>query len=199
MWVEPVTLEGRLVTLEPISEDHAEGLWRAAAYPGIWSWMPVWVETEEQFRGLFSAALENLAKGTSLPFVTRIAETGEIVGSTSYLNIDPENRRLEVGYTWITPAWQRTGVNTEAKYLQMTHAFETLGANRVEFKTDSKNDASRKALARIGAVEEGVLRRHMIRHDGSLRDSVYFSVLASEWPRVRALLEALMAEGAGGE
>ncbi len=197
MWVEPVTLTGRLVGLEPISEDHAEGLWRAAAYPGIWSWMPVWVETEEQFRGLFSAALENLAHGTSLPFVTRLVETGEIAGSTSYLNIDSDNRRLEIGYTWITPAWQRTGVNTEAKYLQLRHAFDVLEANRVEFKTDTKNVASRKALARIGAVEEGVLRSHMIRPDGSFRDSVYFGVLAGEWPGVKARLERLMAEGAG--
>ena len=133
-------------------------------------------------------SLAGLAKGTVLPFTTIDRKTGRIVGSTSYLAIEPAHKRLEIGGTWITPSHQRSPVNTEAKLLQLSHCFEVLGCNRVEFKTDSRNAKSRAALARIGAVEEGTFRAHMVMPDGALRTSVYFSVIASEWPGVKARL-----------
>jgi RimJ/RimL family protein N-acetyltransferase len=133
--------------------------------------------------------------GLALPFAIVEKATGTLVGSTRFANIDHANRRLEIGWTWVARAWQRTAVNTEAKLLLLTHAFETLGAIRVEFKTDATNATSRAALARIGATEEGILRHHMIAPGGRLRDSVYFSVLLPEWPSVKARLEARMKRG----
>ena len=130
-----------------------------------------------------------------LAFAQILRATGEIAGSTSYLAIEPAHRRLEIGATWLNPRHQRTGANTEAKLLLLRHAFEQLGCRRVEFKTDSENKQSRTALARIGATEEGTFRSHMIRPDGGRRDSVYFSVIDEEWPRVRSHLEALLARG----
>jgi RimJ/RimL family protein N-acetyltransferase len=126
-------------------------------------------------------------------FVTVAKAIGRVVGSTSYLNIDRQHRRVEIGGTWTTPAWQRSAINTEAKYLQLRHAFETLGCIRVEFKTDALNSKSRQALARIGATEEGTFRNHMIMPDGRIRHSVYFSITDDEWPRVKAHLEGLLA------
>jgi RimJ/RimL family protein N-acetyltransferase len=123
-----------------------------------------------------------------LPFVTIERASGRVVGSTCYLAIEPAHKRLEIGSTWITPSQQRSPVNTEAKLLQLGHCFETLGCNRVEFKTDSRNAQSRAALARIGAKQEGIFRAHMVMPDGVLRDSVYFSVVAPEWPDVKARL-----------
>jgi RimJ/RimL family protein N-acetyltransferase len=128
-----------------------------------------------------------------LGFAQILRATGEIAGSTSFLAIEPAHRRLEIGATWLNPRHQRTGANTEAKLLLLRHAFEALGCERVEFKTDAENKASRAALARIGAREEGTLRSHMGRLDGSRRDSVYFGVIAPEWPHVRAHLEGLLA------
>jgi N-acetyltransferase len=136
-----------------------------------------------------AAALESLAAGREVPFAQVERASGRAVGSTRFLNIEPAHRRLEIGYTWLAPAWQRSALNSEAKLLLMRHAFEGLGALRVEFKTDSRNAASRRALAGIGATEEGTLRRHMLVQDGDRRDSVYFSVIAEEWPAVRQLLQ----------
>ena len=136
------------------------------------------------------AALSDQAKGISLPFVTIDLASGKVVGSTRFLNIDLPNKRVEIGATWLAKRWQRTPLNTEAKYLMMRHAFETLGCNRVEWKTDSLNTASRNAILRLGAKQEGIFRQHMVTWSGRLRDTVYFSVIAPEWPEVKKNLEA---------
>jgi RimJ/RimL family protein N-acetyltransferase len=191
--LRPVVLEGELVRLEPLAPQHQQGLWAAAQDPAIWRWLPFRVGSEAevaQLIGLASAAARN---GGMLAFAQILRASGEVMGSTSYLAIEPAQLRLEIGATWLHPRHQRTGANTEAKLLLLRHAFETLGCERVEFKTDSRNEASRAALARIGASEEGTLRSHMTRLDGSRRDSVYFSVIKPEWPRVRAHLQALLA------
>jgi RimJ/RimL family protein N-acetyltransferase len=193
MKLEPVVLEGRHVRLEPLSERHVPGLWAVAQEPSIWRWIPFRVESEAALRGLVGAAAQGLEGGVALSFAQIAPATGEGMGSTSYLAVDPANLRLEIGATWLHPRFQRTGANTEAKLLLLRHAFEALGCRRVEFKTDAQNRTSRAALARIGATEEGTLRAHMVRPDGTQRDSVYFSVIEPEWPRVRAHLEALLA------
>jgi N-acetyltransferase len=153
------------------------------------------METAEGMRAFVAYSLAGLAKGTALPFTTIERHSGRIVGSTSYLAIEPAHKRLEIGATWVTPSHQRTAVNTEAKLLQLGHCFEVLGCNRVEFKTDARNDRSRAALARIGAVEEGTFRAHMVMPDAALRSSVYFSVIASEWPAVKERLVRRLARG----
>ncbi|MFI5215239.1 MAG: GNAT family N-acetyltransferase [Candidatus Limnocylindria bacterium] len=193
MEVRPVVLEGERLRLEPLEPRHAEGLWEAARDPVIWRWFPFRITSRaeaEQMIALFRAAAE---KGSMLGFAQILRATGEIAGATSYLAIEPAHLRLEIGATWLSPRHQRTGANTEAKLLLLRHAFEQLGCRRVEFKTDSENRQSRAALARIGATEEGTFRAHMVRLDGGRRDSVYFSVIDQEWPRVRGQLEALIA------
>ncbi|HWH24536.1 MAG TPA: GNAT family protein [Candidatus Limnocylindria bacterium] len=188
-WLRPVTLSGRRVRLEPLARRHLDGLVEVGLAPAIWRWMPINVATGADMAALVEAALAAAAAGREMPFATVELASGRIVGSTRYLNIEPGHRRLEIGWTWLAPAWQRTGVNAEAKLLMLGHAFDELGALRVEFKTDARNERSRRALAAIGAVEEGTLRGHMLTPAGR-RDSVYFSVLAEEWPAVRAGLEA---------
>jgi N-acetyltransferase len=193
MDITPVTLEGEHVCLEPMRLDHVAALWRVGAEADIWRYMPYTMRSEEDMHRFMAAELRKQQAGLTCRFVTIARSIAQPVGSTSYLNIDHQHRRLEIGGTWITPAWQRSVVNTEAKYLQLTHAFEALGCLRVEFKTDSLNLKSRRALARIGAVEEGTFRNHMVMPDGRLRHSVYFSIIDSEWPTVKAHLERLMA------
>ncbi|HEU4389892.1 MAG TPA: GNAT family protein [Blastocatellia bacterium] len=193
MKIEPVTLEGNSVRLEPLSYNHIPNLWRAGADPEIFRWMPYVIRSEEDMRNLVTTLMRFAEAGTWLPFATVHRPTGEVVGSTSYLNIDTAHRRVEIGATWITPRFQRSAVNTEAKYLMLRHAFEEWGCIRVEFKTDSLNEKSRAALTRIGASEEGIFRNHMIQPDGRLRHSVYFSVIDSEWPDVKARLERMMS------
>ena len=143
-------------------------------------------------RRYVEAALAEQAAGTALPFATVLREGDVVVGSTRFGSIAPEHRRVEIGWTWIAPPWQRTAVNTEAKLLMLRHAFETWGCRRVELKTNARNARSRAAMLRIGAREEGILRKHMINADGSARDSVYFSVVDDEWPAVRERLEAML-------
>jgi RimJ/RimL family protein N-acetyltransferase len=193
MEVTPVILEGQHVRLEPISLEHVGALWRVGADAEIWRYMPYTVRAEDDMRRVLEAELRRQQAGQVLRFVTIARACAQPVGSTSFLNIDRQHRRLEIGGTWITPAWQRSPVNTEAKYLQLCHAFESLGCIRVEFKTDSLNIKSRQALARIGAVEEGTFRNHMVMPDGRYRHSVYFSIVESEWPSTKAQLERLMA------
>jgi N-acetyltransferase len=193
MDITPVTLEGTHVRLEPVRLDHVVALWRIGADDEIWRYMPRIMRSEEDMRTYIETELRQQQAGLVLRFVTIAKAIEQPVGSTSYLNIDRQHRRLEIGGTWITPSWQRSAINTEAKYLQLSHAFETLGCLRVEFKTDALNVKSRQALARIGAVEEGTFRHHMVMPDGRLRDSVYFSMIASEWPAVKAHLERLMS------
>ncbi|HYI21459.1 MAG TPA: GNAT family N-acetyltransferase [Candidatus Limnocylindrales bacterium] len=192
-WVEPVTLEGSYVRLEPLSLDHLPGLVSVGLDAELWRWTLAQVQTPADMRTMVEAALAAAAEGREVPFATVARESGRVVGSTRYLSIDAHHRRLEIGYTWIAPAWQRTVVNTEAKLLQLRHAFDSLGALRVEFKTDSLNDKSRAALRGIGAVEEGTMRNHMVTDSGRRRHSVYFSVIEEEWPSVRQHLEARLA------
>lgn len=192
-WVEPVTLEGWTVRLEPLGRQHLDDLVEVGLEPALWKWTQVLPETEQQLRDYLEVALANAEAGTEVPFATVLRETGRAIGSTRFLTIVPEHRRLEIGWTWLGRAYQRTGANREAKLLQLTHCFETLGANRVEFKTDSRNEASRNALLGIGATFEGIFRSHTIMPWGPLRDSAYYSVIASEWPAVKAHLEQLLA------
>jgi N-acetyltransferase len=191
-YVEPVTLEAAHVRLEPAAPEHVDGLWHAGRYPEIWEMRPYPVYSLAEMRAQVEAAIAARDAGVLLMFATIETATNRVVGSTSFANIDELNHRLEIGATWITPSWQRTPVNTEAKYLQLRHCFEDLHCARVEFKTDARNARSRAALARIGATEEGTLRRHLMLPDGFMRDSVYFSVLDHEWPAVKADLEARM-------
>jgi RimJ/RimL family protein N-acetyltransferase len=197
-WLEPVTLEGSVVRLEPLAPDHLAGLTEVGLEPSIWRWMPILPHTPADLRGWLEAALAARATRRELPFAQVERSTDRPVGSTRLLNIEPAHRRLEIGWTWLAPAWQRSAINSEAKLLLMGHAFDTLGALRVEFKTDERNEPSRRALAAIGAVEEGTLRRHMLVQGGDRRDSVYFSVIAEEWPHVRRRLEARVARLARG-
>jgi len=193
MDVTPVTLTGRQVRLEPLSLGHLERLCEIGFEESLWRWGVSSIQSAEDMKDYVSTALQSQAEGTALPFVTIESSSDRIVGSTRYANIDKENRRLEIGWTWIASPWQGTVINTEAKYLMLRHAFEVLGCNRVEFKTDSLNEKSRRALLRIGATEEGTFRNHMIVQGGRLRHSVFFSIINSEWPRVKADLEEKLA------
>jgi RimJ/RimL family protein N-acetyltransferase len=187
-WVEPVTLDGRIVRLEPLSEGHLDGLAEVAFDPSLWRWTLARPTDREGLGAWLDAALANAAAGTEQPFATIDRATGRPIGSTRFMSIVPEHRRLEIGWTWIGAAWHRSGANREAKLLQMTHAFEALGANRVEFKTDSLNERANPALLGIGATFEGTFRNHMVMPDGRLRHSNYYSVTLEEWPVVKARL-----------
>ena len=196
MEIRPVVLEGQVVRLEPLSMDHHAALCAVGFDPELWRWTLNLVQTPEQMKEYMKAALDGQARGSELPFATCERASGRAVGSTRFGNIDRANRRVEIGWTWIARPWQRTAVNTEAKYLMLRHAFEQWGCVRVELKTDVLNEASRAALRRLGAKEEGVLRRHMITATGRIRDTVYYSILDSEWPAVKAMLEAKLAQPA---
>jgi RimJ/RimL family protein N-acetyltransferase len=183
-------LEGRHVRLEPLGESHQAGLCAVGLDPELWELIPYRVTTPEEMSAYIERGLEDQAAGRALPFATIDRASGQTVGSTRFMNLQPAHRGLEIGATWIGHPWQRTAVNTEAKYLMLRHAFETLGCLRVEFKTDALNQRSRNAIRRIGATEEGTFRRHIVTWSGRVRDSVYFSIIAEEWPRVKAGLEA---------
>jgi RimJ/RimL family protein N-acetyltransferase len=189
-WVEPVVLEGSRVRMEPLRADHLDDLRAVAFDEPIWRWTIMGPQDEAGLRRWVETALANAEAGIERPFATVDLATGRAIGSSRYMSIAAEHRRLEIGWTWVGSAYQRTGANREAKLLQLTHAFETLGANRVEFKTHARNDKSRAALLGIGATFEGVFRQHVIMPDGSLRDSAYFSVISPEWPIVKARLHA---------
>jgi len=183
-------LEGRHVRLEPLTEGHCAALSEVGLDPELWQWIPYRATTADEMLAYIQSALKDQNAGKAQPFVTVESATGRVIGSTRYMNIDQANRRVEIGATWIAKPWQRTAINTEAKYLMLRHAFETLGCIRVELKTDALNEKSRNAILRIGAKEEGTLRRHFVTWSGRVRDTVYFSVLDSEWPQVKAALEA---------
>ena len=187
-WVTPVTLTGSRIRLEPLAEAHLEDLARVAFDDAVWRWTIARPMDDATLRAWLTQALTNATATTEVPFATIDIESGRAVGSSRYMTIAPEHRRLEIGWTWVGTAWQRTGANREAKRLQLTHAFEALGAERVEFKTHARNERSRTALLGIGATFEGVLRHHTIMPDGSNRDSAFYGVLASEWPNVKARL-----------
>ncbi len=196
MKIEPVTLEGNFVRLEPFEREHWQPLWDVAkdSVEDIFRWIPYSMRTSEDFQRWADKAVEEQRRGESLVFTTIEPASGRMVGSTRFMNIDRGNRRVEIGSTWIAPAWQRTAVNTEAKFLMLCHAFEPWGCIRVELKTDALNQKSRTAIARIGAKEEGILRKHWITWTGRVRDTVYFSILDSEWPDAKAKLEARLSQ-----
>ncbi len=189
--VLPLTLEGSVVRLEPIRQEHAYLFWDVAKndLEDIFRWIPYVMKTEDDFRLLVEKAFREQDRGESVVFATVERATGRAIGSTRFMNIDRANRRVEIGSTWIAKPWQRTAVNAEAKYLMLRHAFEGWGCARVELKTDALNEKSRNAILRIGAKEEGTLRRHVVTWTGRIRDSVYFSILDDEWPQVKARLE----------
>lgn len=187
--VIPVTLTGRHVRLEPLSPVHIDPLFTAASDPQLWRWTLTQISSREDMREYVEAALAAQAAGTALPFATLDGSTGEVIGSTRFGNIDVANRHVEIGWTWLRRDRQRTACNTEAKYLMLSHAFDVLGCIRVELKTDALNQQSRAAILRIGAVEEGILRAHMITASGRIRDSAMYSILDREWPEVRERLE----------
>jgi RimJ/RimL family protein N-acetyltransferase len=193
MKVDPVTLTGCVVRLEPLSEDHVPDLSQVGLDERIWRFMRYGqIGSEAKLYDWVLELLHLQECNTDLPFAVIYLETGQAVGCTRYLNISPENRSVEIGGTWYGLDHQQTAVNTECKYLLLRHAFENLGCIRVQFKTDTRNQHSQQALNRIGAVQEGILRNHMINPDGYVRDSIFYSILASEWPRVKALLEDKM-------
>jgi RimJ/RimL family protein N-acetyltransferase len=189
MTVVPVTLEGRHARLEPLAKAHLAGLAEVGLDEELWRWIPTAVRTKEQMAAYIETALVEQQRGVSLPFAIVEKATGRAIGSTRYGNIDRVHHRVEIGWTWVAREWQRTAINTEAKYLLLKHAFESLGCMRVELKTDSLNEKSRAAILRIGAKEEGIFRNHMITASGRIRHSAYYSIIDSEWPGVKARLE----------
>ncbi len=192
--IEPVTLTGKVVRLEPLSEAHTPDLAKVGLEEKIWQYMRYsHVETSEEMRMWVGEILEMQAEGTDLPFAVIYLGSGHAIGSTRYLNIDYENRSLEIGGTWYGLDYQGTLVNTDCKYLLLTHAFEHLGCVRVWLKTDSRNLRSQHAIEKLGALKEGVLRNHMILPNGYIRDSVVYSILPEEWPEVKKKLEARLS------
>lgn len=190
MKVEAIVLEGERVRLEPMRRDHLAALTEAGRHDELWKWTSAKATSAETMANYMEAALAQADALTGLPFVTIDKPSACIVGSTRFGNIDPVNRRAEIGWTWISPQFQRTYVNSEAKYLMLRHAFDVWSCVRVELKTDVLNEKSRAAMLRLGAVEEGILRRHILTHSGRFRDTIYYSILDDEWPAVRARLEA---------
>jgi N-acetyltransferase len=193
MKIEPVTLKGHLVRLEPLRMEHAGELYEASRDPGLWTYKPVsQPRSLTEMEQLIASVLQNQQAGACLPFAILSLERGCIVGETRYHSFMLQDHGLEIGWTWLAPSVQRTGVNTECKYLLLCHAFEAMGAIRVQLRTHHLNTNSQRAIERLGAVREGVLRNHFIMPDGSYRHSVYYSIIQSEWPSVKAGLEKMM-------
>ena len=191
-FVQPITLQGQHATLEPLAHAHEDALRRAAADGELWRLWYTSIAPPEKMGEYVATALDMREKLGAMPFVVRANATGEIVGCTRYFHVDAPNRRLEIGYTWYAKSVQRTAINTECKILLLTHAFETLECVAVEFRTHWFNHASREAIARLGAKQDGVLRNHQISPDGSYRDTVVFSIIESEWPAVKRHLTYLL-------
>ena len=189
-WFVPTVLTGDVVRLEPLRPDHLDGLTEAGRDPRIWAWMPADGSTPEGMATIVESAITAREAGTMLPYVTIARQGDRIAGSSRYLNLVPDDLRLEIGWTWLDPAFQRTAVNTEAKLLMLGHAFDDLGCRRVELKTDALNEQSRAAILGIGASFEGIFRRHMVMAGGRARDTAYYSILDDEWPVVREGLRA---------
>ncbi|MGR0159222.1 GNAT family N-acetyltransferase [Paenarthrobacter nitroguajacolicus] len=192
--IEPITLTGKFVTLEPLSQEHHDGLVDAARDGDLWKLWYTSVPTPEGMAAEIDRRLDLQAKGSMVPFATRSNATGKLIGMTTYMNIDAETPRLEIGSTWNAAAAHGTGTNPDSKLLLLRHAFETLGCPAVEFRTHWLNQQSREAIARLGAKQDGVLRSHSRSKDGALRDTVVFSILEHEWPAVRNGLEFRLAK-----
>ncbi|MBK6391318.1 MAG: GNAT family N-acetyltransferase [Saprospiraceae bacterium] len=190
----PIILTGQYVTLEPLNQTHAEGLEAAASDGKLWNLWFTSVPRPEKVHEFIETALAEQLAGKSIPFVVRRSEDEAIVGSTRYMNIEQVVRRLEIGHTWYAASAQRTPINTECKLLLLRHAFESLDCVAVEFRTHRFNEASRRAILRLGAVQDGILRNHRIGADGTLRDTVVFSILQSEWPAVKMNLNFKLSQ-----
>jgi RimJ/RimL family protein N-acetyltransferase len=193
MDVKPVVLKGRFVGLEPLTEAHAAGLTSIGMDDTIWEYMPYGLmRSEDDIRRWIGTLLDRAGEGTDLPFVVIHLASGRVAGTTRYMEIRPAHRGLEIGGTWYGAEFRRTQVNTECKYLLLRQAFEQLGCIRVQLKTDSRNERSQRAIERIGAVKEGMLRNHMILPGGYIRHSIYYSIIDSEWPGVKSKLEQIL-------
>ncbi|WP_035322100.1 GNAT family N-acetyltransferase [Peribacillus kribbensis] len=190
--MEEIQLTGKRALLENLRAEHIEGLFIAGDHPEIWSFMSVLMKDKGTMEKVVLAALSQQEKGLEIPFTVTDQESGEIVGSTRYLNISKENKSLEIGWTWYNPSVWRSRINTECKYLLLSYAFEKLGMNRVQFRTDLRNERSQNAIARLGAVKEGVMRNDRVMHDGYIRSSVVFSILKEEWPGIKNRLEGFL-------
>lgn len=186
---ETPLLEGRVVRLEPLTIEHLDELWDVARDPALWTLSMDRMESVDDLRAYLDRAFAMEAADTALPYAVRHKASGRMAGSTRLANLDRANKRVEIGWTWYGAEFQRTGVNTECKLLLLTHAFERMGMNRVEWKTDALNTRSRQAILRLGAKEEGTFRHHMVAWSGRLRDTVYFSMLREEWPEAKSRLE----------
>jgi N-acetyltransferase len=198
MVLDAVTLEGRFVRLEPLALTHADALAAVGLDPDLWKWTTISLHTPEEVHAYVQSAIDDRGAGRALPFATVERATGTVIGCTRFMSVSMPDKRVEIGSTWVAGPWQRTPVNTEAKLLMLRHAFESLGCIRVELKTDRLNERSRNAIKRIGGVEEGILRQHMITASGRLRDTVYYSILDREWPAVRDRLEARLVSSPSG-
>ncbi len=194
--LQPVTLAGEVVRLEPLQADHAAALAQVGLHPELWRLQPEPVQSQDDMQRYVDRTLANQRDGNCLPFVIVRQDDGKIIGATRYMDIALAHKRLEIGGTWLTPESQRSGANTEAKFLLLQHAFETIGIMRVVFKTELSNMQSRQAILRIGGVEEGVFRKHLIAQSGRARDMVYFAILDEDWPAVKARLLARMRRSA---
>lgn len=194
MKIEPVTLQGNVVRMEPLDlAHHWDGLLAIGLEPSLWAFTLAKIRDAAGLRAYLDTAMEEQGRGVSLPFATVHVASGRVAGCTRFGNIVPEHRRAEIGWTWVGAEFQRSAVNTEAKLLMLRHAFETWVCRRVEFKTSMLNEKSKNAMRRLGLVEEGTFRQHAINEDGSNRDSVYFSVIDGEWPAMKARLEGMLA------
>ncbi len=185
MKIEPVVLQGVHVRLEPLTESHLDRLTTVGLEPSLWEFTPTAVTTRDEMQHYIAEALRQRDARTALPFATVNASSGQVIGSTRFANADSTHRRVEIGWTWIAPGFQRSAVNTETKLLMLQHAFDTWRCRRLELKTSSRNQRSRAAILRLGAEEEGTFRNHMLNADGSSRDTVWFSIIENEWPGVR--------------
>lgn len=190
--LERVTLRGRHVTLVPLTIEHVDALTRIGLDADIWTWIPYQVTTRKGMHDYVAEGIAHWERGIALPFATTLTATGEVVGATRFGNVDLANKRVEIGWTWIGKAWQRTPVNTDAKLLMLTYAFESLGCQRVELKTDALNERSRNAILRIGAQFEGIFRKHMQTQSGRVRNTAWFSITDDDWPAVRERLQKML-------
>ncbi|MBK3497426.1 GNAT family N-acetyltransferase [Viridibacillus sp. YIM B01967] len=190
--MEETRLKGKKTLLVPLEESHVEGLYVAGQFQEIWTYMTTTINSREDMKNYVQQALHEKENGTQIPFVIVEKKTGQIIGSTRFSDIDCKQKRLEMGFTWLTPAKWRTPINTECKYLLLEYAFEQLKLNRVQIKTDHENIRSQAAIERIGAKKEGILRNHMIRSNGTIRHTVMYSIIDSEWVDVKLHLEELL-------
>lgn len=192
--MEFITLENEVVKLKPLELSDLPGILETGNYPEIWSHMSTTIEKKEDVNKFVENALKAKNEKTEFPFVIVDKQSGDIIGSTRFMDIDDKHQRLEIGYTWLTPAYWRTAINTNCKYLLLLYSFEHLHLQRVQIKTDHENIRSQKAIERIGATKEGILRNHMIRKDGTTRHTVMYSITIEEWPQVKKHLESLLVQ-----